>query len=166
MDERPTDTLAPMPSSTSASSRRGPVEPAPSRGQVVAALVGAGLVAVVLAADTAGALDDNRSVGVVLAIAGAAVTAGITYSFWGGAPTRTLRMHAALLAAMIGGFTTVAASTTKTDGVYSHVALGTLGLAGLLLAVVGMLAQARAAGLPTSRTSTSRPGGSARGGDR
>ncbi|HEY1134925.1 MAG TPA: hypothetical protein VGE77_10130 [Nocardioides sp.] len=140
-----------MPSRTSDASRRGPVEPAPSRGQVVVALVGAALVALVLVGDAAGVFEDNRTVGVVLAIAGAAVTAGITYSFWGGAPARTIRMHAALLAAMVGGFAVVTSSTAQSDGVFGHVALGGLGLAGLLLAVVALLAQARVAGLPHAR---------------
>lgn len=129
---------------------RPPAEPRPSRWQVGATTVGAAVVLLVVVGDLAGSFDDNRTVGVVLAIAGAAVAAGTVYSFWGAPPVRTVRMHAALLAVMVGGASvTMAATSETTAGVFAYRTLAYVGLAGLALAALSLLAQLRAAGLPT-----------------
>lgn len=130
---------------------RPPAEPRPSRWQVNATIAGAVVALLVLVADLGGAFDDNRTVGVVLAIGGAAVAAGTVYSFWGAPPVRTVRMHAALLAVMVGGFSITAAATAEgTDGVFAVRTMAYVGVAALVIAAVGLLAQARAAGLPTT----------------
>ncbi|MDT9591948.1 hypothetical protein RDV89_02650 [Nocardioides zeae] len=128
-----------------------PVEPRPSRAQLGVLIASCALVAVVLVADLQGSMDGSRTPGMVLAIAGAAVVAGVTYSFWAGSTPRTLRMHVALLTAMIGGATVAASASGGTDGVFSSVTMALVGLAGLLVSVVALLAQARAtgAGAPT-----------------
>lgn len=113
---------------------------------MVVVVAATALVALVLLADTRGVFDGARGTGMVLAIAGAAVAAGTVYSFWGAAPVRTLRMHLALLAAMIGGASVAGAASSGTDRVFTSTALGGVGLAGLLVALAALVVQARAPG--------------------
>ncbi|MFW6776023.1 hypothetical protein ACOACO_17185 [Nocardioides sp. CPCC 205120] len=138
-----------------------PAEPRPSRRQVGLTVAGVALVAVVLLLDLNEGFAERRTVGIVLAIVGAGLVAGVIYSFWGAAPVRTIRMHAALLAAMVGGATVTAAATSAAEDdattVFANEVLGAIGLAGLAVAVAGLLAQARAAGAPPT------PGAPARG---
>lgn len=146
-----------MPPSTTA-----PVEPRPGRVQVGVVVAATALVAVVLLADAQAAFGDGRAVGMVLAIAGAAVAAGTTYAFWGGAPVRTPRMHLALLAAMIGGASVAAAASSGTDRVFTSTLLGVVGLAGLAVGALALAFQRRTG---TDAPTTGRRGhdGSARG---
>lgn len=126
-------------------------EPRPHRAQLGAVVVAVAVVALVLIGDTQSVFDGARGLGMVLAIAGAAVAAGTTYSFWAGAEPRTMRMHAALLTSMIGGAGVAAGASSGVGQVFASTLMGTVGLAGLTVGAAALVAQDRAGAAAPSR---------------
>lgn len=132
-------------------SRPARPEPRPSRAHLGVVVVAVALVGLVLVADTQGVFENARGFGMVLAIAGAALAAGTTYSFWAGAAHRTARMHAALVASMIGGAGIAASASSGVERVFAHTLMGGVGLAGLALGAAALVAQDRTGAAAPSR---------------